>query len=397
MASKSLVGQTLNEYEIRALIAYGSISTVYEAYQPSLKRSVAIRVLNDVLRSKAALLNAFTQEAELLAKLEHPHILPIHDYGIERDIPYMALRLMSAGSLKDRVKEAGNLAIKECITLTRQLASALDYIHSRGMVNGELSRANILFDSWGNPYIGNLFFANLKAVSDEGLAWSYAAPERWNGEPATMVSDQYAFAVLVYYMLTGEKPFQGRGKKLREQHLNEMPPLPQSYRPDIPTAVNEALFRAMAKNPADRYPSVADFAREFEKAVQAAPKHLFISYSRRDKDYAKQLTDHLIESGFTVWIDSQIEYGDTWFNEIEEAIESCAAFLLLMTPEASKSEWVQKEILLAKRDKKPIFPLLLEGKEFGIVIDIQFADVKDQSMPDANFHRRLRRAVFGDV
>jgi serine/threonine protein kinase len=260
-----------------------------------------------------------------------------------------------------------------------------------------LSRANILFDSWGNPYIGNLFFANLKAVSDEGLAWSYAAPERWQGEPATMVSDQYAFAVLVYYMLTGEKPFQGRGKNLREQHLNEMPPLPQSYRPDIPTAVNEVLFRAMAKQAADRYATVADFAREFEKAVQAAPQHLFISYSRRDKTYTQQLSEHLSASGFNVWIDSQIEYGDTWFNEIDAAIKSCAAFLLVMSPEAYQSEWVQKEILLAKRYKKPIFPLLLQGEEFAIVIDIQFADVKDSSMPDANFHRRLRRAVFGDV
>lgn len=396
MDSESLVGQTLNEYEIRALIAYGGISTVYDAYQPALKRGVAIRVLNKSLRSNTALISAFTHEAELLAQLEHPHILPIHDYGTERDISYMALRLMSAGSLKDRVKAVGSLPIKECITLTRQLASALDYIHSRGMVNGELSRANILFDSWGNPYIGNLFFANLQVGSKETLAWSYAAPERWHGDSATTLSDQYAFGVLVYYMLTGEKPFQGRNNKLRDQHLNQPPPLPQTYRPDIPLAVNEVLFRTMAKQPTDRYPSVTDFAREFEQAIQALPQHLFISYSRRDKDYARHLTDHLIENGFTVWIDSQIEYGDTWFNEIEEAIQACAAFLLLMSPEASKSEWVQKEILLAKRDKKPIFPLLLDGNEFGIVIDIQFADVKDQSMPDANFNRRLRRAVFGD-
>ena len=141
MDSESLVGQTLNEYEIRALIAPGSISTVYDGYQPSLKRGVAIRVLNKSLRPNVALLNAFTREAELLAQLEHPHILPIHDFGIERDIPYMALRLMSAGSLKNRVQDQGPLPFQEGVTLTRQLASALDYIHSRAMVNGELSRA----------------------------------------------------------------------------------------------------------------------------------------------------------------------------------------------------------------------------------------------------------------
>jgi len=397
MPTESLVGQTLDEYEVRALIALGSISTVYDAYQPALKRGVALRVLNKGLRSNAGFLNAFTHEAELLAKLEHPHILPIHDYGVAHDIPYMALRLMTGGSLIDRVQQNGGLPFQEGVTLTRQLASALDYIHSRDMVNGELSRANILFDAWGNPYIGNLFFANLQAGGDERLAWSYAAPERWDGAPATPASDQYAFGVLVYYMLTGEKPFQGRGKKLRDQHLNQPPPAPQTFRADLPLAVNDVLNRALAKNGEDRYPTVMDFARAIEQAVQEVPKHLFISYSRRDKDYASQLLGHLDESGFSVWIDSQIEYGDTWFREIDDAIKTCTAFLVIMSPDSYDSEWVQKEILLAKRYKKPIFPLLLDGEEFGILIDLQFADVRHRAMPDANFHRRLRRAVYGGV
>ena len=397
MHSESLTGQTLNEYEIRDRIALGSISTVYDAYQPSLKRKVALRILNKPLRTNPALIKAFMSEAELLAQLEHPHILPIHSCGVEREIPYMALRLMTLGSLKDRVKAQGSLPLKEAVTLLRQLGSALDYIHSRDMVNGELSRSNILFDDWGNPYIGNLFFANIQSGENETLAWSYAAPERWQGMPATPASDQYAFAVLVYYMLTAEKPFQGRGNKLREQHLNQTAPAPQKYSPTIPQAVNAVLYRALSKTPADRYPTIADFVRELEQAAQAVPQHLFISYSRRDKDYAQQLTDHLKDSGFTVWIDSQIEYGDTWFTEIDEAIKASSAFLLVMTPESYKSEWVQKEILLAKRYKKPIFPLLCEGEEFAIVIDLQFADVKDGQLPDANFHRRLRRAVFGDV
>jgi hypothetical protein len=140
-----------------------------------------------------------------------------------------------------------------------------------------------------------------------------------------------------------------------------------------------------------------DFAREFEKAIAAVPQQVFISYSRRDKNYAAQLREHLLHNGFNVWIDSQIEYGDTWFKEIDEAIKTCAAFVLLMTPDSYESEWVQKEILLAKRSKKQIFPLLLKGEEFGIVIDLQFADVRNGEMPDVNFHRRLSRAVFGDI
>jgi serine/threonine protein kinase len=395
--AEALVGQKLGVYEVRSLIALGSMSTVYEGYQPAIKRQVAVRVLNARLSTNPAYVDAFTHEAELMGMLEHPHILPIHDYGSERGHYYMVLRLMRGGSLKDHLKNTDGLPFQESVSITRQLASALDYIHSHNMVNGELSRANILFDGWGNPYIGNLFFANLKAGINEALAWTYAAPERWNGEAATPLSDQYAFGVLTYVTITARKPFQGRGQVLRDQHLNQPPPPPQKFRPEIPLAVNDVLNRALSKNPEDRYPTVMDFAREFEKAIQAVPNHLFISYSRQDKAYAQGLFEHLGGSGFTVWIDSKIEYGDTWFKEIDEAIKSCAAFLLIMTPASYESEWVQKEILLAKRYKKPIFPLLLEGDEFGIVIDLQFADVKGGIMPDVDFHRRLRRTVFGDA
>ncbi len=396
MAERELEGQTLGEYQIREMIAPGSMNTIYEAYQPALKRSVALRVLNRKQRENPHYVEAFMREAELLARMEHPHIVPIHGYGIERGYSYMAMRLMRGGSLRKLVDGTGGLPFPEVVNLTRQLASALDFVHSQGMVNGELSRANILFDGWGNPYIGNLFFANIQAGAEESLAWSYAAPERWHGEPATPASDQYAFGVVAYYMLTGKKPFFKRGDRLREQHLNEMPAPAPSVRPEIPVMVNAVLERALAKKAEDRYPTVMDFARELEKALESVPQHVFISYSRRDKDYARQIADHLGGSGFAVWIDDQIDYGDAWFEQINGAIQSCAAFVLLMSPEAEESEWVRKEILLAKRYKKPIFPLLLAGEEFPIVIDIQFADVKDGSLPGTDFHRRLRRAVFGE-
>jgi serine/threonine protein kinase len=397
MADQELIGQTLGGYEIRSLVALGNMNTIYQAYQPSLKRHVALRVLNEQLRSNPVYVEAFLREAELMATLEHPHILPIHDGGKEGELLYMVQRLMRGGSLKDRVETGGALPFQEVVTVTQQLANALEYIHSLGMVNGELSRANILFDEWGNPYVSNLFFANLKAGTNESLAWTYAAPERWAGQAATPASDQYAFGILVYYMLTGQKPFDASGEKLRDMHLNQPLPAPQTHRPDIPLQVNAVLNRALAKKPEDRYPTVIDFAQEFVKAVQSLPEHLFISYSRRDTAYAKQVTEYFTTNGFTVWIDSDIDYGDAWFNEIDTAIKTCAAFVVIMTPESYQSEWVQKEILLAKRYKKPIFPLLLEGDEFPILIDLQFADVKGGVMPDTHFHRRLRRTVFGDV
>src|SRR5215207_3520831 len=100
---------------------------------------------------------------------------------------------------------------------------------------------------------------------------------------------------------------------------------------------------------------------------------IFISYSRKDQAYAQKLAEDMRARGFSVWIDDRIEHGNHWFDEIEQAITDARAIAVIMTPEADKSEWVRKEILLAKRDGKAIFPLLLEGREFGMLIDIQFA------------------------
>jgi serine/threonine protein kinase len=400
MEYTKLSGTTLGRYELRELLAEeAQLVATYKAYQPSLKRFVALQILNPDLHVEPGFREGFIRAAEIIADLEHSNIVPIHDYDVHDGLPFIAIRWMAGGSLRQRLW-ANPIPMQETITTVRQIANALDYVHSRGMVHGDPSIANILFDTWGSAYIGDFHVAGFQSSSGSLLAGTplYTAPEKWHTDKATPASDQYALAAITYHMLAREMPFYADNViDLVNQRLTAMPPPPQKYNPDIPLPVNDVLFRALAKNPDERYPTIADFAREFEKSIAALPQHLFISYSRRDKDYAQQLTDHLGSSGFTVWIDSQIEYGDTWFNEIDDAIKSSSAFLLLMTPESYKSEWVQKEILLAKRYKKPIFPLLLEGEEFGIVIDIQFADVRDATMPDANFHRRLRRYVFGDV
>jgi serine/threonine protein kinase len=418
MELDKLQGVVLGPVTLEECLSSNSTNIVmtYKAYQPSLKRHVTVQILNPELKhfhfsvrdgrrggdsvptpnpELERFQKAFLRGAEMIASLEHPNILPVHECGIEDGLAYIITRFMTGGALLERIEQRP-LSPSEVAAIIRQIGNALDYVHSRGMVHGDPSTTNIIFDPWGSAYIGNFIMAGL--LSDtEGITGTpaYMAPERWLELPVTPMSDQYALGAITYHMLTGHNlfPTENMGNLL-QQHMNAPPArLP----PDLPTAINPVLHRALAKHLEDRYPTISDFAREFEKAIQAVPQHLFISYSRRDKDYAVQLSEHLSSSGFHVWIDDQIEYGDAWFNEIDAAIKSCAAFLLVMSPESFQSEWVQKEILLAKRYKKPIFPLLLQGEEFGIVIDLQFADVKDQSMPDANFHRRLRRTVFGDI
>jgi serine/threonine protein kinase len=395
-----LEGMTLGQYELRQLIGEEAhIVATYQAYQPSLKRQVAVQVLNPEYQSNETIRQGFIRAAEIMANLEHSNIVPIHDFAMHDDLAYIVTRLMTGGSLRKR-NEAGIIPLQEAVAIVKQISSALEYVHSRGMAHGDPSVANIVFDSWGSAYIADFHVAGFMSQPNPGELTgtpAYTAPEKWMTGQVSPFTDQYALASIAYHMIAGTAAFVGEVVVVMYKHGNETPTPPHTVNPDLPSAISDVLLRALAKNPAERYPTITDFSREFEKASAAQPKHLFISYSRRDKTYARHLTERLQQSGFNVWIDSQIEYGETWFREIDEAIKTCAAFVLLMTPDAYESEWVQKEILLAKRYRKPIFPLLLDGDEFPLVIDIQFADVKGGEMPDANFHRRLRRAVFGDV
>lgn len=121
--------------------------------------------------------------------------------------------------------------------------------------------------------------------------------------------------------------------------------------------------------------------------------HIFISYSRKDQAYARQLANELKRRGFDVWIDGRIDYGDRWWQEIVKAIRACSAFVVVMTPDAESSEWVEQEVLLAKREKKPIFPLLLKGQEFPLLITVQFANVSDGELPPEDFYEGLAEVI----
>jgi serine/threonine protein kinase len=390
----TLQGTTLGQYELGERIYLGGITEVYSAFQPTLQRIVAIRTLKPHLRFDNQYRQGLIRGAQITARYEHSNIVPIFDYGQQDDIAYLVMRLMPGGALRDHVQKRV-ISFAEAAAVVRQIANALDYVHTLGATHGDPTPANIVFDAGGSAYIANFLLAGFLNATPKGIMGTayYMAPERWHEQLPTPATDQYALGAIAYQVLTGIAAFQGNA--IATQHLTETPRPPQVHRPEIPIAVNDVLLRALAKDPGARYPTIMDFARDFERALQNTPQHLFISYSRRDKGYAQQLQQQMKSDGFQVWIDDAIEHGDQWFNEIHEAVKTCAAFLVIMTPDAEQSEWVQKEILLAKRYKKPIFPLLLDGDEFAILIDIQFADVRSNDMPGTDFHRRVSRAVYG--
>jgi serine/threonine protein kinase len=388
--SHDLIGRAIGQYVPQELTDHNGVVLTYRAFQERLNRHVSLQTLDAQFRADPIFIGGFRRGAELIASFEHPNIVPIIDYGQEGDFPYIVIRSMQGGLLRDRMRQGVALSFSEVAGIIRQIGSALDHVHSTGHVHGDPSPLNIGFDRSGGAYITDFINIGILMTSPQADLYGsvrYVAPERWDRQLPTPHSDQYALAAVAYHLLTGQPVFEVDHILAYEyKHRNETPPPPQTHRLDVPLAVNDIFLRALAKDPTDRYLTITDFTRALEQALNSVQQQLFISYSRRDVDYVRFLRTHLTENGFSVWVDDQIEHGDQWFNQINAAIKACAAFLVVMTPDAESSEWVQKEILLAKRYQKPVFPLLL---------DLQFADVRAGDMPGQEFHRRVQSVVYG--
>jgi serine/threonine-protein kinase len=395
-------GERLGDYELRKRLDKGDRNRVFEAYDHRHGWEVAIKVLNLAAASGQERALRFKQEAQILGGLNHPHIVRFLDYATEGELNYIVMPLLRGGTLRDRMpQDVGNLP--RAVTTLRQVASALDYLHSKNVIHRDLKASNVMFDDDGNSYLVDFGIAKMTnmnaALTMVGQLIgtpAYMAPEQWLGVELTPASDQYALGTLAFQMLTGQLPFDAPNTPgLMYKHVYDPPPAVTSLRPELPGSLNPVFTRVLAKKPDERYPSTRAFVEALEGLAGDKPSrpvsgHVFISYSRHDQDYARELADHIRQNGFPVWIDDRIDYGDQWFKEIEKAIKASAAFVVVMTPDSDASEWVHREILIAKREKKLIFPLLLQGQEFGILIDIQYADVRASRLPPADFYGRLR-------
>lgn len=278
---QNLTGQRLGQYELRERLGSGGMGAVYRAYQANLKRDVAIKVLSTVLADRPEAVRRFDREAEIVAKLEHPNIVPIYDYGTDDDISFVVMRLLNGGSLAERILERSKSdqplpSLKEVAQLLRQLASAIDYAHQRGVIHRDIKTNNIMFDDIGTALLVDFGIAKMvdatSPITDTGMAMgtpSHMSPEQWRGETVTAASDQYSLAVVIYALVTGRLPFDvDTPHAMMHKHLMEPPPHIKDFRPNLPENLNHTLEKALAKNPADRFLTVTDFMEAFGQAVE---------------------------------------------------------------------------------------------------------------------------------
>jgi serine/threonine-protein kinase len=259
-------------------IGTGGVGTVYRAYQARLERDVAIKVMPNSHLDEEDQLKRFRREAKTIAKLQHPHIIPIYDFGVEPGISYIVMPLLAGGSLQDWVSDAGRSlpSLGRVAELLRAIGSALDWAHKIGIVHRDIKPSNILFDEGGNPYlvdfgIAKVGFATTK-LTETGTTMgtpTYMAPEQWAAMEASASTDQYAVGIIAYLLTTGRLPFQAKGLlHLMNMHMKDFPTPPHDIRQGLPSDLGDVLNVALAKHPDDRFPSVTAFAKTFEYVVR---------------------------------------------------------------------------------------------------------------------------------
>jgi serine/threonine protein kinase/catechol 2,3-dioxygenase-like lactoylglutathione lyase family enzyme len=267
------VGQTLGNYTLLSKIGQGGMAVVYQAYEPALDRYVAIKILPPLLASDPGFAARFENEAKAIAKLNHPNILPIYNFGQQSGISYLVMRFIQAGTLKDRMGQPLEFAyIAEII---HQIADALNYAHENGIVHRDIKPSNILMANEHWPLLTDFGLAKMMesaahlTATGVGIGTpAYMSPEQGQGLAVDRRTDIYSLGIMLYEMVIGKVPYEAETPMgIVLKHISAPLPLPTQARPDLPPAVENVLLKALAKRPEDRFQTAADFTQALDTAI----------------------------------------------------------------------------------------------------------------------------------
>ncbi|MBI5823683.1 MAG: serine/threonine protein kinase [Chloroflexi bacterium] len=263
---------TIGRYEVEAELTQGGMGVIFLARDPYIQRQVVVKVLmykhtlDDLYRE------FFQREAEVIAALEHPCIVPIYDFGWHGQQPYIVMRYMAAGSLDDRLKK-GEIKLTEMAHILKRVSEALDAAHAGNIIHRDVKPSNILFDSTGEAFLSDFGIAKSKAISDDEGEWlvgtpAYMSPEQVKGNRVDGRSDIYALGVVLYRLLSGKLPFASESTTaLINMHVELPIPDIRQVKANVPAVWQEVVAKAMAKDPNDRYAAASDFARDVTEVV----------------------------------------------------------------------------------------------------------------------------------
>jgi hypothetical protein len=288
-----LVGKALGKYRIVQEIGRGGMGAVFKGYDPTLDRTVAIKILAPHLTWERRFIDRFGREARVVAQLSHPHIVSIHDVGVQDGVYYLVMAFVEGETLRHLIARQGALPPPQAAHILAQVAEALDYAHQRGVVHRDVKPGNVLMEAGQRAVLTDFGIARAAEgtrLTATGMSLGtpeYMSPEQARGEPTGPQSDVYSLGIVLYEMLTGQVPFRAHTPlaALRMQ-ADSPPPSPRQFVGSLSPAVEGVVLKALAKDPADRYPSAGALARAFVAALEGRLPAAELKELRRARESA---------------------------------------------------------------------------------------------------------------
>ncbi len=294
--------KTIKGYELHERIGSGGFGVIHRATQTTLGREVAIKIILPHFANHPDFIRRFEAEAQVIARLEHPFIVPLYDYWRDPQGAYLVMRWLRGGSLRDALTN-GPFELEAAALFMDQITSALATAHRNEVIHRDLKPANILLDEDGNAYLSDFGIAKDTvrtegALTESGLVLGspdYFSPEQARSEPVTPQTDIYSLGVVLYEVLTGHHPFPHLSSVERMyKHLNEPLPPIESLSIEIADGMNAIIQRATAKNPAQRYTDVLEMAADFRREAdlsRRSPESIVEQLTLREQEILQMITE----------------------------------------------------------------------------------------------------------
>ncbi|MEN8142326.1 MAG: serine/threonine-protein kinase [Thermodesulfobacteriota bacterium] len=269
----------LGKYEIISILGQGAMGIVYKGFDPHIERTVAIKTIRkDALDHKEMepLLVRFKREAQAAGRLTHPGIVTVYEYGEEDDSAYIAMEFVQGRELKSFLDNNERFPLEMIISIISQLLDALAYSHDNGVVHRDIKPGNIIIPENGKIKVTDFGIARIESSTltqfgDVIGTPSYMSPEQFGGQQVDKRSDLFSTGVILYHLLTGEKPFPGNSMTtIMHRVLNTDPPLASDLNFQVPSAFDSLIFKALAKKTHERFQSAEEFASELELTYQSS-------------------------------------------------------------------------------------------------------------------------------
>jgi len=269
-------GENVGPYRVIGQLGQGGMATVYKAYHPQLDRHIAIKIMHQAFLEDETFLARFKREAQIVARLEHPHIVPIYDYNEHNGQPYLVMKFIEGRTLKSFIS-AGARPLEEILHVMTAVGSALTYAHLKGVLHRDIKPSNIIIDGDNIPYVADFGLARIAQAGESTMSADmllgtphYMSPEQAKGQKTLDGrTDLYSLGVVLYELVVGRVPFSADTPyAIIHDHIYSPLPLPTVVNPDIPERVEMVLLKALAKDPADRYETANDMVNAFRSAVQ---------------------------------------------------------------------------------------------------------------------------------